>query len=250
MVDKPIYAVLKKKIDDQQKYIADLLHQLERLRYLALVIQQSDDAVTVQDFEGNITVWNKGAEKMYGWPEARALEMNISEIVPPKKADEALLFIKDLAQGKGHASFETKRITADGRILDVWLTAVALLNEEGSPVAITTTERDITEQKYFIKEKIKLIKKLQKTNIQLEKSLAEIKTLRGIIPICMVCKQVRNDEGFWEQVEVYVHNHTEADFSHGICPNCLKEKFPKAYKKMLLSAPTSRKLLEHKGLSD
>lgn len=68
----------------------------------------------------------------------------------------------------------------------------------------------------------------RKTNL-LEQALNEIKTLRGIVPICAQCKQIRDDEGYWSQVEVYVQNHTEAKFSHGICPECAKKLYPEFY---------------------
>ena len=61
---------------------------------------------------------------------------------------------------------------------------------------------------------------------ELNEALDQIKTLRGIVPICMHCKKIRDDQGFWSQVEVYVHNHTEAEFSHGVCPDCMKERYP------------------------
>lgn len=244
MPPKKSYTELKKQVEEQKRYIDELVRQLAELRHLALVLQDLNDAITIQDFNGNIQVWNKGAEKMYGWPEKKALKMNIREIVPPDKADEAFEFIQDIAHGKKITSFETKRITADGRILDVWLTVTALVDEKGKPTAVATTERDITDQKHAIKEKTELIKQLQQSNSQLQKALEETKTLRGIIPICMICKQIRNDKGYWEQVEVYVHNHSEADFSHGICPNCLKKKFPKVYQKKLLNAPNPKKMLE------
>ena len=60
----------------------------------------------------------------------------------------------------------------------------------------------------------------------LEQALKEIKTLRGIVPICANCKKIRDDQGYWSQVEVYVQNHTEAKFSHGICPGCAKKLYP------------------------
>jgi hypothetical protein len=60
----------------------------------------------------------------------------------------------------------------------------------------------------------------------LEHALAEIKTLRGILPICTHCKRIWNDAGFWEQVEVYVRNHTHAEFSHGLCPTCARQHYP------------------------
>jgi CHASE3 domain sensor protein len=61
---------------------------------------------------------------------------------------------------------------------------------------------------------------------ELETTLANIKTLKGLLPICAHCKQVRDDEGYWHKVEVYIRDRTEADFSHGICPKCMKERYP------------------------
>lgn len=66
----------------------------------------------------------------------------------------------------------------------------------------------------------------RKTIINLEKSLKEIKTLRGILPICSHCKKIRSDEGYWHQIESYIGAHSEADFSHSICPDCRKMFYP------------------------
>jgi PAS domain S-box-containing protein len=60
----------------------------------------------------------------------------------------------------------------------------------------------------------------------LQEAFDQIKTLRGIVPICMHCKNIRDDQGFWNKVEVYVRDHSEAEFSHGICPKCAKEFYP------------------------
>lgn len=62
--------------------------------------------------------------------------------------------------------------------------------------------------------------------VKLQQALDHIKTLQGILPICMHCKKIRNDTGYWEQVEAYVGHHSEALFSHGICPDCLKLHYP------------------------
>ncbi len=67
---------------------------------------------------------------------------------------------------------------------------------------------------------------LVEKNESLEKALKEIKTLKGIVPICSYCKNIRDDKGYWEKVEVYVKRHSQADFSHGICPECAKKYFP------------------------
>ncbi len=65
-------------------------------------------------------------------------------------------------------------------------------------------------------EKDRLIK-------ELKKALDEVKTLRGIVPICAWCKSVRDDEGYWQDVEVYMEAHTNAEFTHGICPDCVQK---------------------------
>ncbi len=61
----------------------------------------------------------------------------------------------------------------------------------------------------------------------LKEALDKISTLRGLLPICAACKKIRDDKGYWQQIEVYISEHTEADFSHGICPDCAKKLYPK-----------------------
>jgi phosphoserine phosphatase RsbU/P len=61
---------------------------------------------------------------------------------------------------------------------------------------------------------------------ELHQALDQVKTLRGIVPICANCKKIRNDAGYWQQVEIYVRDHTEAEFSHDICPECMKKLYP------------------------
>ncbi len=72
----------------------------------------------------------------------------------------------------------------------------------------------------------RLKKDLEARNQKLQLALDEIKTLRGIIPICAHCKKIRDDQGYWEQLETYLHEHSHAKFSHGICPECIKVHYP------------------------
>jgi two-component system response regulator VanR len=65
-------------------------------------------------------------------------------------------------------------------------------------------------------------KELERLNQELKKSLDTIKTLKGLIPICSECKKIRNDKGFWQQLEIYIGAHSDAEFTHGICPDCAK----------------------------
>jgi hypothetical protein len=65
----------------------------------------------------------------------------------------------------------------------------------------------------------------------LQKALADVKKLSGMLPICSSCKKIRNDEGYWQQIEEYIRDHSEADFTHGICEGCVKELYPEHYQK-------------------
>ena len=67
---------------------------------------------------------------------------------------------------------------------------------------------------------------LRRTSIGLQEAAAKIKTLHGLLPICSYCKGVRDDEGYWQSVEAYVEGHSEAQFTHGICPSCLEKHYP------------------------
>lgn len=77
------------------------------------------------------------------------------------------------------------------------------------------------------KDAIHANNRLVQKNRALQNALNEVKQLRGILPICASCKRIRDDEGFWHQVEAYIGNHSGAEFSHGICPECMKKLYPK-----------------------
>ena len=70
---------------------------------------------------------------------------------------------------------------------------------------------------------------LRRSNEELQRALREVKVLRGLIPICASCKNIRNDGGFWQQLEEYIGEHSEAEFSHGLCQPCLKKLYPGVY---------------------
>ncbi len=93
---------------------------------------------------------------------------------------------------------------------------------DGRPARIQVAT-NISERKKIEEEREKLINDLQS-------ALSEIKVLRGILPICSFCKNIRNDDGYYEQLEAYIHKHSGVDFSHTVCPTCMKEHYPEEYK--------------------
>ena len=76
-------------------------------------------------------------------------------------------------------------------------------------------------------------REIEAKNQALEQALSEIKTLQGFIPICACCKKIRDDEGYWQQIESYIQEHSEAKFSHGICPDCMRVQYPEFADKIL-----------------
>jgi methyl-accepting chemotaxis protein len=76
-----------------------------------------------------------------------------------------------------------------------------------------------------INDRKKIEEEREKVIADLKKALAEIKTLRGILPVCSNCKKIRDDQGYWEEIEVYISERSDADFSHGVCPECVEELY-------------------------
>ncbi len=116
-------------------------------RRLATVLMDSHDAILLHDFKGNILAWNRGAEGVYGYSREEALGTNIMKIIPEDRWAEASTLMDRLRKGERIESFETRRLTKDGRLIDVWLTATPMLDDEGKPMGVATTERDITERR-------------------------------------------------------------------------------------------------------
>ena len=116
-------------------------------RRLATLLMDSNDAISVLDLQGNITAWNRGATRMYGYSEAEALRLNIRELVPEPLRAEELSSWERLREGQLLESRETQRIAKDGSVRDIWLTATTLRDAHSEPHAIAITERDITGDK-------------------------------------------------------------------------------------------------------
>jgi len=117
------------------------LAQANNLARLAVVVRDASDAITVQDLDGRTLAWNPGAQRLYGWTEAQALTMNVRERIPPALRDQAQQRVQQLSQAQVLQPYLTQRLTRDGVLLDVSLTATALVDDSGKVYGIATTER-------------------------------------------------------------------------------------------------------------
>jgi DNA-binding response OmpR family regulator len=125
--------------------------------------------------------------------------------------------------------FETcRRIKTDQRLAGipvVFMTALDSIEDKLAGFSAGGVDY-ITKpfQQVEVLARIKTHITLRKRERELEHALAELKTLSGILPICSYCKQIRNDKGYWQQVEEYISQHSQAMFSHGLCPGCYKKE--------------------------
>ncbi len=109
-------------------------------------------------------------------------------------------------------------VTKKGEIIDVQLSAISEKDEEGAVLRTLAVLVDITLRKKTDAERQWIINQLQKT-------LRENKTLRGILPICSYCKMIRTKEGEWQQLESFISEQSDASFSHSVCPGCMEEHY-------------------------
>jgi two-component system, chemotaxis family, CheB/CheR fusion protein len=123
------------------KNAQEKLRKAEALIRLAAAANDSCDAMIVQALDGGILAWNSAATSMYGWSEAEALAMNISDLIPEANRQEAAAIVLRLARAEILEPYHAQRITKDGRTMDISLTATALVHEAGDIYAIATTER-------------------------------------------------------------------------------------------------------------
>jgi hypothetical protein len=116
------------------------------------------------------------------------------------------------------------RVRKEGSPVNVCVTMSAIRDSEGRILGASSIAYDITERKKVEAERTNLIAHLNET-------LSKVKTLSGLLPICASCKKIRDDHGYWQKLETFVHEHSNAEFSHSICPDCMERLYPDFAKK-------------------
>ena len=186
---------------------------------LAAIVEGTDDAIFSRDMQGTILTWNSAAKAIYGYSAEEAIGQHVSFIVPPERAFDLVDILGKLEKGERIERMETERVRKDGSRLQVSMTISPLRDEHGRVIGASIIARDITARHQMEQERLTLINELQE-------ALSKVKMLSGLLPICANCKRIRDEDGRWQQVEVYVREHSQADFTHGICPQCSHELYP------------------------
>ena len=127
--------------------------------------------------------------------------------------------MKRVLSGEKEVLCEPTKENDDGRKQYFIVTARPFLNREGHINGLVECFQDITSRKNAEIERDNLLEELQN-------ALSKVKLLSGFLPICASCKNIRDDKGYWNQIESYIRDRSEAEFSHGICPDCAKKLYP------------------------
>jgi PAS domain S-box-containing protein len=161
---------------------------------------------------------NQAEERLTTVPRAAVVGKLLADAFPPAIARELHARYSSCLECGSEMAYEESVDLGRGE-LHFHTTLAPVRDQSGRIRRIIGSTIEITARKQAEREREQLIAELQQ-------ALAEIRTLRGIIPICMYCKGIRDDKGSWDRLESYISSHSEAVFSHSICDKCLKEHFP------------------------
>jgi len=189
------------------------------MAYLASIVESCQDAIVGKTLDGIVVSWNSGAEALYGYSAAEMVGREVSLLVPSDRMNDRTEVYERVKRGERVERFETVRVRKNGTPVEVSLTISPLKDANGKVVGASTVALDISKKKKEEAEWLRLIR-------ELTEALAHVKTLSGLLPICASCKKIRDDQGYWQQVETYISAHSDADFTHGICPDCVKRLYP------------------------
>jgi len=193
-------------------------------QYFEALFASASDAIVTLDLNGNVVSINPYFEQLFGYTRADIYGKNLDSFIVKEDNIEDASTITRAVQDGGIAHFERKRMRKDGMFVDVSVSGAPIV-VEGEHIGALAIYRDISERKKAEEERERMITELQE-------ALRQVNTLSGLIPICANCKKIRDDQGYWSDVELYISKHSDAEFSHGLCNDCMKKLYPEQYDRL------------------
>ena len=171
----------------------------------------SIDLLCFLDYSGHFKRINPAWERALGFTVAELMSRPFIEFVHPDDRERTLQQNARVRAGEPALAFENRYRCKDGSYR--WFRWNAA--PDASKQVIYSVARDITESKRAEDERELLVTRLQE-------ALSEVRSLQAILPICSYCRKIKDDANYWHSVEDYISRHTNSEFSHGVCPNCLR----------------------------
>ncbi|HYM77417.1 MAG TPA: PAS domain S-box protein [Candidatus Dormibacteraeota bacterium] len=181
-----------------------------------LLFEHGMDGMMLTTPDGAILDANPAACRMFERSREEIVAAGRDGLMDSSDPRMAALLEERQQTGKTYGELSARR--KDGTLFPVEMSSVVFQGPEGKSRTCLII-RDISQRKTAEAEREWLIRELQE-------AAAKVKNLSGLLPICASCKKIRDEAGKWHHLEVYIRDHTEADFSHGICPDCRRRLYP------------------------
>lgn len=185
------------------------------------IIETAQEGIWILNARDRTALVNQSLAEMFGYTGREMIGKSIYDYQFPEDHIDTQIRLAQRRQGiSGQTDMRFRH--KDGGEVWVHISANPIFDADGCYLGALGMFTDVTERRRVEQDHEALIAELQK-------ALAEVKRLGGLLPICASCKKIRTDEGYWEQVEVYIAERSEAQFSHGYCPDCARKLFPEYY---------------------
>ena len=212
---------LNKEIAERKRTEEALRESEEKYR---TILESIEDGYFEVDIAGNFTFFNDSLCKIFGYPKDEMMGMNNRDYTNKENAKKLYKTFNEVYRtGEPDKGFDWQIIRKEGTKRHIEASVSLMKDREGQRIGFRGIARDVTE---WMRAK----ETLQQERDKLQDALDNVKTLSGLLPICANCKKIRDDKGYWNQIEVYIRDHSEVDFSHSICPECAKKLYPDFYK--------------------
>jgi PAS domain S-box-containing protein len=183
------------------------------MQFLAAIVESSVDAIYGKTLDGLIVSWNPAAELLFGYSAEEIIGRSYAMLFPEHRRSEMLDIQSGIRRGDIFGEMETERLHKSGKIIPVTVTVSPVKSTVGEIIGASSITRDISRQKQADYERQQLIQSLMA-------AAKQVQALSGLLPMCTSCKRIRDDKGYWQQVEAYISQHSSVTFSHSICPAC------------------------------
>jgi len=224
MTSKPTYEELAQRvkaleIEAARRKLAEEELRKSEARYTDLYDNSPDMHVSVDAKTTLILRCNQTLADKLGYSKEEIVGCPVFDMYHPDCMDKVQKTFRVFVETGEVSDAELQLKRKDGRKIDVSLNVTAVRDKNGKILYSRSSWRDITQRKLGERA-------LLREKDRLQEAIKKIRTLSGLLPICATCKKIRDDMGYWNQIESYIRQHSDAEFSHSICPDCAKKDYP------------------------